>query len=106
MKLCLSLAFISVLLSAVNGLECYTCWEDNPGNCNNIWKCPHQYDRCATTIVAQNMITKHCMRSDMCANVYSVGVRCCSENLCNRAKHTGVFVPLLLVPLAMSRLFS
>lgn len=51
--------------------------------------------------VAENMITKECMRSDMCDNVYSDGVRCCAEDLCNGAKHPGVFLPLLLVPLAI-----
>lgn len=55
--------------------------------------------------VAENMITKECMRSDMCNRVYSNGVRCCSEDMCNGAQHTGVFVPLLLAPLAVITLF-
>uniref|UniRef100_A0A665TKW8 UPAR/Ly6 domain-containing protein n=1 Tax=Echeneis naucrates TaxID=173247 RepID=A0A665TKW8_ECHNA len=89
-------------LPAVSGLRCYTCWGDNPGTCDQIWMCPHHYDRCA---IAQNMISKHCMRSDMCDNVYSVGVRCCSEDLCNGAKQIGLFVPLLLVPFIALFLF-
>lgn len=36
----------------------------------------------------------------MCDRVYSDGVSCCSEDLCNGAKHAGVFVPLLLAPVA------
>ncbi|KAK2837818.1 hypothetical protein Q5P01_015030 [Channa striata] len=96
MKLYVTLAFICMMLTAVEGLKCYTCWGVTPGTCDQIWDCPRSYDRCATTIVAQNMITKHCMKSDMCNNVYSVGVRCCAENLCNGARHTGAFVPLLL----------
>lgn len=55
--------------------------------------------------VAENMITKECMRSDMCSRVYSAGVRCCAEDLCNGAKHTRVFVPLLLASIAMITLF-
>lgn len=47
---------------------------------------------------AENMITKECMRSDVCNNEDAVGVRCCAEDLCNGAKHRGVFVPLLLAP--------
>ncbi|XP_040899187.1 three-finger toxin MALT0070C-like [Toxotes jaculatrix] len=105
MRLCVSLVFICTMLSAVYGLKCYTCWGDNPGTCHNVWLCPEHYDRCATTIVAQNLISKHCMRSDMCDNVYSVGVRCCAEDLCNGAEHAGIFVPLLLAPLAIITLF-
>ncbi|XP_049908199.1 CD59 glycoprotein-like [Epinephelus moara] len=105
MKLCVFLAFILTLLSAVCGLKCFTCWSANPGTCTQIWNCPTHYDRCATTIGAENMITKECMRSDVCNNVYSVGVRCCAEDLCNGAKHAGVFVPLLLAPLAIITLF-
>ncbi|XP_010743148.1 CD59 glycoprotein-like [Larimichthys crocea] len=101
MRLCVSLAFISVLLPAACGLKCYTCWGANPGTCNQVWTCADHYDRCATTIVAENMITKECMRSDMCDMVYSDGLRCCTGDLCNGAKHTGVFVPLLLMPLAI-----
>lgn len=55
--------------------------------------------------VAENMITKECMRNDVCNNVYSVGVRCCSDDLCNGAKLAGVFVPLLLAPIAIITLF-
>ena len=55
--------------------------------------------------VAENLITKECMRSDMCDNVYSNGLRCCSGDLCNGAQHAGVFVPLLLAPLAIITLF-
>ncbi|KAG7490309.1 hypothetical protein JOB18_032765 [Solea senegalensis] len=106
MRLCGTLALICMLLSAVDGLKCYNCWESNPGTCHEVWTCPYHYDRCATTIVAQNLISKHCMRSDMCNNVYTVGIRCCSEDLCNGAKHTGVFVPLLLVPIAINTLFN
>ncbi|XP_047185238.1 CD59 glycoprotein-like [Scophthalmus maximus] len=106
MKLCVFLVFICVMLPAVYGLKCYTCWGDNPGSCNSVWDCPKSYDRCASTIVSQNMISKHCMRSDLCSNSYSVGVRCCAEDLCNGAKQTAVFVPLLLVPIAVSTLFT
>ncbi|XP_040010394.1 CD59 glycoprotein-like [Xiphias gladius] len=105
MRLCASLAFICMMLSAVYGLRCYTCWDNNPGTCNNIWVCPKDYDRCATTIVAQNLISKYCTRSDVCNNVDTVGVRCCAEDLCNGAKHSGVFIPLLVVPLAIITLF-
>lgn len=52
-----------------------------------------------------NLITKECMKSDICNNVYSNGMRCCSGDLCNGAKQTGVFVPLLLAPLAMIALY-
>lgn len=55
--------------------------------------------------VAENMVTKECMRSDVCNSVYSNGVRCCAEDLCNGAKHTGFFVPLLLAPIAIITLF-
>lgn len=51
--------------------------------------------------VAESLITKQCMRSDMCDQVYSDGVRCCAEDLCNGAKHTGAFVPLLVAPVAI-----
>ncbi|XP_035515101.1 CD59 glycoprotein-like [Morone saxatilis] len=101
MRPCVSLVFICMLLPAVCGLKCFTCWGANPGACNQVWSCADHYDRCSTTIVAENMITKQCMRSDMCNNVYSDGVRCCAGDLCNGAKHTGVFVPLLLGPLAI-----
>uniref|UniRef100_A0A3Q1J0J8 UPAR/Ly6 domain-containing protein n=1 Tax=Anabas testudineus TaxID=64144 RepID=A0A3Q1J0J8_ANATE len=97
-------AFVNILyrpLPPVYGLRCYTCWGGNPGTCDQVWNCPRSYDRCASTIVAENLISKHCMKSDMCNNVYSVGVRCCSEDLCNGAKQTGVFVPLLLGSLAI-----
>uniref|UniRef100_A0A4W6CDV2 UPAR/Ly6 domain-containing protein n=1 Tax=Lates calcarifer TaxID=8187 RepID=A0A4W6CDV2_LATCA len=101
------LAFVKIFffLPAGYGLKCFTCWGDNPGTCNQIWNCPASYDRCATTIVAENMISKHCMRSDMCNNVDSLGIRCCAEDLCNGAKHSGVFVPVLLVSLAIITLF-
>ncbi|KAM9360629.1 uncharacterized protein ABDE67_001239 [Symphorus nematophorus] len=101
MKLCVSLVFICVFLPAVCGLKCFHCWSVNPGKCNDVWECPHQFDRCYSSIVAENLITKQCMRSDMCNNVFINGVRCCSGDLCNGAKHTGVFVPLLLAPLAI-----
>lgn len=51
--------------------------------------------------VAESMVTKECMRSDMCDRVYSDGVRCCAEDLCNGARHSGVLVPVLLVPAAL-----
>lgn len=54
--------------------------------------------------VAESMVTKECMRSDMCDRVYSDGVRCCAEDLCNGVKHTGALVPLLLAPVALSTL--
>ncbi|XP_041794020.1 CD59 glycoprotein-like [Chelmon rostratus] len=105
MRLCVSLAFICILLPAVSGLRCFTCWGANPGTCDQIWSCPHHFDRCATTIVAENLITKQCMRSDMCDRIYSNGVRCCAEDMCNGAKHTRVFLPLLLAPLAIIKIF-
>uniref|UniRef100_A0A3P9BQI0 Uncharacterized protein n=1 Tax=Maylandia zebra TaxID=106582 RepID=A0A3P9BQI0_9CICH len=85
----------------IYGLMCYTCLGANPGSCTRI--CPLGYDYCSTTLaylarscllsfsvtVAENMITKEC----------------CSEDLCNGAKQTGVFVPLLLAPLAIITLF-
>lgn len=38
----------------------------------------------------------------ICVNLcYSDGVRCCAEGLCNGAKRTGVFVPLLVAPVAI-----
>lgn len=53
-----------------------------------------------------NLVSKHCMRSDMCDRVYSNGLRCCSGDLCNGAKQTAVFVPLLLLaPLAAVTLY-
>lgn len=51
--------------------------------------------------VAESMVTKECMRSDVCDRVYSDGVRCCAEDLCNGATHTAVFAPLLLAPAAL-----
>lgn len=51
--------------------------------------------------VAESMVTKECMRSDMCDRVYSEGVRCCAGDLCNGATHTGAFAPLLLAPAAL-----
>lgn len=47
------------------------------------------------------MVTKECMRSDVCDRVYSDGVRCCAGDLCNGATHTAVFAPLLLAPAAL-----
>ncbi|XP_036954326.1 CD59 glycoprotein-like [Acanthopagrus latus] len=105
MRLCVFLAFACVLLPAVCGIRCFTCWGVNPGHCNDVWSCAPHFDRCATTIVAENLITKECMRSDMCDNVYSNGLRCCSGDLCNGAQHAGVFVPPLLAPLAIITLF-
>ncbi|KAF7649389.1 hypothetical protein LDENG_00141880 [Lucifuga dentata] len=105
MRTLVCLAFICIMLSAVCGLKCFTCWSANPGTCNQVWSCPAHYDRCATTIVAENLVSKECMRSNMCNRVYSVGVRCCGEDLCNGAKHTGIYVPLLLAPLAIITLF-
>ncbi|XP_042343699.1 CD59 glycoprotein-like [Plectropomus leopardus] len=105
MKPFVSLVLICTMLAAVGGLKCFTCWGANPGTCTQIWNCPNHYDRCATTIVAENMVTKECMRSDVCSNVDSVGVRCCAEDLCNGARHTGVFLPLILVPSAIITLF-
>ncbi|KAJ0019281.1 hypothetical protein NQD34_006850 [Periophthalmus magnuspinnatus] len=84
------------MLSGVGSLQCLTCFSVNPGSCTQIWNCPAHYDRCATTIVAENLITKECMRSDICNNVYSVGVSCCSGDLCNGAQHTGATSPLVL----------
>lgn len=51
--------------------------------------------------VAESMVTKECMRSDVCDRVYSDGVMCCAGDLCNGATHTGVFAPLLLAPVAL-----
>lgn len=64
----------------------------------------HNHNNCLlhlSVVVAESLITKQCMRSDMCDQVYSDGVRCCAEDLCNGAKHTGVFVPLLVAPVAI-----
>uniref|UniRef100_A0A3P8PM98 UPAR/Ly6 domain-containing protein n=1 Tax=Astatotilapia calliptera TaxID=8154 RepID=A0A3P8PM98_ASTCA len=72
-------------LPSVCGLMCYTCLGANPGSCTRI--CPLGYDYCSTTLAD------------------SLGIRCCSEDLCNGAKQTGVFVPLLLAPLAIITLF-
>uniref|UniRef100_A0A3Q3MIX5 Lymphocyte antigen 6D-like n=1 Tax=Mastacembelus armatus TaxID=205130 RepID=A0A3Q3MIX5_9TELE len=96
MRLFVSLSFI------LYGLRCYTCWGANPANCNDVRTCPRNYNRCS---ISGNMITKHCMISAMCENSYSVGVTCCSGDLCNGAKHTGVFVPLLLLPVAIITVF-
>uniref|UniRef100_A0A3Q2UTL3 UPAR/Ly6 domain-containing protein n=1 Tax=Haplochromis burtoni TaxID=8153 RepID=A0A3Q2UTL3_HAPBU len=75
----------------IYGLLCYTCLGANPGSCTRI--CPLGYDYWALMFafsnIAENMITKEC----------------CSEDLCNGAKQTGVFVPLLLAPLAIITLF-
>ncbi|XP_034025470.1 lymphocyte antigen 6B-like [Thalassophryne amazonica] len=105
MKLCEFMPFTCMMLLAVHGLRCYTCWGENLGNCNRIWTCPAGYDRCSSTIVAENMITKKCMRSDVCRKVYSVGMTCCSGDLCNGANPSGVSIPLLLVPLVIIVLF-
>nr|XP_040052112.1 CD59 glycoprotein-like [Gasterosteus aculeatus aculeatus] len=106
MRLCAFLAFVYVMTpSGVCGLKCFTCWSANPGTCTQVWSCPREYDRCSTTVAAENMITKECMRSDVCNNEDAVGVRCCAEDLCNGAKHRGVFVPLLLAPLFIITLF-
>ncbi|XP_010781528.1 CD59 glycoprotein-like [Notothenia coriiceps] len=105
MRLCVSLGIICMMLSGVCGLKCFTCWSANPGSCTHVWDCAEHYDRCSTSIVAENLITKECMRSDVCNNVDSVSVRCCAGDLCNGAKHTGVFVPLLLMPIAIITLF-
>lgn len=51
--------------------------------------------------VAESLVTKECMRSDMCNRVYSDGVSCCAEDLCNGAKRTGVYVPLLVASAAI-----
>uniref|UniRef100_A0A3B4GQI7 UPAR/Ly6 domain-containing protein n=1 Tax=Pundamilia nyererei TaxID=303518 RepID=A0A3B4GQI7_9CICH len=64
------------------GLQCYTCWGANPG-------------RALMSAFSNNM----------CNIADSLGIRCCSEDLCNGAKQTGVFVPLLLAPLAIITLF-
>lgn len=105
MKLFVSLAIICVTLSAVYGLKCYTCWGTNPGHCNDIWECPAHFDRCSSTIVSENLINKQCMRSDMCNMDSMTGIRCCSGDLCNGAKHTGVFLPVLLAPLVIITLY-
>lgn len=49
--------------------------------------------------VAESLLTKECMRSDICNRIYSDGVRC--WDLCNGAKKNGVFVPLLVAPVAI-----
>lgn len=56
---------------------------------------------CLFVAVAESLVTKECMRSDMCNRVYSDGVRCCAEDLCNGGRHTGVFVPLLVASVAI-----
>ncbi|CAG07813.1 unnamed protein product [Tetraodon nigroviridis] len=101
MQPCVCAALLCVLLPAACGLKCFTCWGANPGSCDQVWDCPSQFDRCATTIVAESLVTKECMRSDMCNRVYSDGVRCCAEDLCNGGRHTGVFVPLLVASVAI-----
>ncbi|XP_075889521.1 urokinase plasminogen activator surface receptor-like [Nelusetta ayraudi] len=106
MRLCVPVVLIGLLLPAAWGLRCFTCWGSNPGECTRIWDCPEHYDRCSTTIASDNLVSKHCMRSDMCDRVYSNGLRCCSGDLCNGAKQTAVFVPLLLLaPLATVTLY-
>uniref|UniRef100_A0A667WNH2 UPAR/Ly6 domain-containing protein n=1 Tax=Myripristis murdjan TaxID=586833 RepID=A0A667WNH2_9TELE len=92
-------------LPSVCGLKCFTCWNANPGSCTQIWSCPAGYDRCSTTIAAENLITKNCMRSDECNMVDSTGLRCCDKDLCNRARHTGASVSFLLVSLAFFTVF-
>ncbi|KAM9858600.1 uncharacterized protein ACBR49_020582 [Aulostomus maculatus] len=94
-----------MLSAAVSGLRCYTCWGANPGTCNEVWDCPHGYDRCSTTILAENMVDKQCMRSVMCNIETSVGIRCCAEDLCNGAKRAAVSMLVLLAPLITPILF-
>ncbi|KAK7934464.1 hypothetical protein WMY93_005360 [Mugilogobius chulae] len=96
MKFCLILIVNGMILSGVGSLQCLTCYSVNPGSCTQIWNCPRHYDRCATTLVAENLVTKECMRSDICNNVVSLGVFCCSGDLCNSAQHTRSLSPLLL----------
>uniref|UniRef100_A0AAQ5YNS0 Snake toxin/toxin-like domain-containing protein n=2 Tax=Amphiprion TaxID=80969 RepID=A0AAQ5YNS0_AMPOC len=103
-----SSAFVNILrssLPAVYGLKCYTCWGRNPGHCNDIWECPPHFDRCSSTIVSENLINKQCMKSDMCGMDSMFGMRCCSGDLCNGAKHNGVFLPILLAPLVIITLY-
>lgn len=70
---------------------------------------PEPCFNCLSLSVAgvENMVSKQCMRSDMCDRSYNDGMECCSGDLCNGAKRTAVFVPLLLLlaPLTIVTLF-
>nr|XP_004547126.1 secreted Ly-6/uPAR domain-containing protein 2 [Maylandia zebra] len=93
---------LSVTLSAVCGLRCYTCTAADPKSCIDTKACALAFDRCfSLKVVDLNVVTKGCQTSALCVGPVS----CCEGNLCNSAIPIGPSAILLLVSSAILNFF-
>ncbi|XP_006789966.2 prostate stem cell antigen-like [Neolamprologus brichardi] len=94
---------LSVTLSAVCGLRCYTCTAADPKSCTDTKACALPFDRCySVKVAALTVVTKGCQTSGLCVKPMS----CCEGDLCNSAIPTGPSAIVLLVSSAILKFLN
>ncbi|XP_047431535.1 lymphocyte antigen 6B-like [Mugil cephalus] len=87
------------MVSAVCGLECFSCVKSPPESCNNTMTCGRKADYQCWSNKTDGLVSKGCTKG------CEPPVVCCNTDLCNSATPTGSSVLFLLVSSSIITVF-